>query len=163
MHWRSIAGQPMMDGGAITNFTARQITLHSALRAEKWREKMADQATRGAWAPQSTSLFTWPFISIASALPAFTLTLWRIIMTAGVITYGNLCVYHRCTDFTTTYAAPTLVATENQVSSTSAFDLLCAMCYWCTIIGMVNNEVPALGCDPRQLLTQNWKPIIHFR
>lgn len=48
----------MMDGGAITNFTARQITLRSALRAEKWREKMADQATQGALAPQSTSLFT---------------------------------------------------------------------------------------------------------
>lgn len=114
----------MMDGGAITNFTARQITRRRALRAEKWREKMADRATRGAPAPQSTSLFTRPFISIASALPAFTLTLRRIIMTAGVITCGNLCVcvYHRCTDFSTTYAALTLAAMGNQVS-TIAFDL----------------------------------------
>ncbi len=65
----------MMDGGAITNFTVRQITPCPALAAEEWREKMADQAAREALAPQSTSLFTRPFISIASALAAFTLTL----------------------------------------------------------------------------------------
>ena len=71
-------------------------------------------------------------------------------MTAGVITYGNLCVYYHYTDFTTNYAALTLVAVGNQVSPI-AFDLHCAMCYRCTVVGMVNNEVPALLLTLRQL------------
>lgn len=148
VHLRSIAGQPMMDGSAITNFTARQITL--VLCPLRWGGKMAHQAVQDISGPQSTSLFTWPFISIASTLLAFTLTFWSIIITVRVIRWGKGSVCHSII-LTTALQALISMAAENQASSI-ILSSNCAVCY--NIQQWV--EVPALYCDERQQTLQNW-------
>lgn len=59
MHRRSIAGQPMMDGGTITNFTARQITRPSEVRngqkGKKWQTELHGDPRRRP-PPESASL-----------------------------------------------------------------------------------------------------------